>query len=125
MFQCYLEECKEVFLNSAERKDHCITGHRFPKDFRFDQMNFKNKKISSKEMEVDGEESVAFKPPVVASKKTTTFSFGHNISRGFTFKDMNYAKALTKNSSNGAQKDVLGDSSVVQDLIESLPKMQE
>lgn len=125
MFKCYLEECKEVFWNSVERKDHCITGHRFPKDFRFDQINFQNKKVSSKEMDVDvGEETVA-DSKLNASKKITSFSFGHNISRGFTFKDMSYAKALTKSSSKSVQKEVLGDSSVVQDLIDSLPKMEE
>lgn len=123
MFKCYLEECKEVFWNSVERKDHCITGHRFPKDFRFDQINFKNRKVSNKEMEVEVDENVNSKS--VVSKKTASFSFGHNISRGFTFKDMSYAKALTKNNSKGIQKEVLGDSSVVQDLIDSLPKMEE
>ncbi|KAL5277414.1 ZNF511 family protein [Megaselia abdita] len=117
MFQCYLEECKEVFWNSVERKDHCISCHRFPKDFRFDQINFQNKKVSNKEMEVDQE--------TVTSKKNSSFSFGHNISRGFTFKDMSYAKALTKNSSKVKNKEILGDSSVVQDLMDSLPKMEE
>lgn len=109
-----------VFWNSVERKDHCISNHKFPKDFRFDQINFKNQKVSNKGMEVDGE----LEPKKVSSNKTASFSFGHNISRGFTYKDMSYAKALTKNNSK-VQKEVLGDSSVVKDLMDSLPKMEE
>lgn len=35
-YRCYLEECERMCQTPAERRDHCITDHKFPHDFRFD-----------------------------------------------------------------------------------------
>ncbi|XP_067007001.1 zinc finger protein 511 [Anabrus simplex] len=51
MYQCYVEECGERFSNSEERRSHCISGHQFPHDFRFDEIPRKQKKKGSKEAE--------------------------------------------------------------------------
>lgn len=36
MYQCLLESCNEKFKNAKERKEHCMSFHSFPPDFRFD-----------------------------------------------------------------------------------------
>ncbi|KAF7652540.1 hypothetical protein LDENG_00094960 [Lucifuga dentata] len=40
MYQCLVEGCGQKFRTSKQRKDHLITIHKYPPDFRFD----KNKK---------------------------------------------------------------------------------
>ncbi|KAM6464398.1 zinc finger protein 511 isoform 1-T1 [Liasis olivaceus] len=37
MYQCLVESCLEKFKSSKDRKDHLITVHRYPSDFRFDK----------------------------------------------------------------------------------------
>ncbi|KAL7992834.1 hypothetical protein Chor_017090 [Crotalus horridus] len=37
MYQCLVESCPEKFKSSKDRKDHLITVHRYPSDFRFDK----------------------------------------------------------------------------------------
>ncbi|XP_055302063.1 protein lethal(2)k10201 [Sitodiplosis mosellana] len=57
MFRCYLEECLKLSQTPSERRDHCITEHKFPHDFRFDcyghtkksnSNNNNNNKVESK-----------------------------------------------------------------------------
>ncbi|XP_013145900.1 PREDICTED: protein lethal(2)k10201 isoform X2 [Papilio polytes] len=54
---CYIEECKEKFLNPEERFDHCVKAHKLPKDFRFYQKPKipKNKNVKNDSMDVDNE----------------------------------------------------------------------
>jgi len=35
-YQCFLPTCDTKFWNSSERRDHAISSHDFPPDFRFD-----------------------------------------------------------------------------------------
>lgn len=35
-YRCYLEECLQLSQNATDRRNHCITVHKFPSDFRFD-----------------------------------------------------------------------------------------
>ncbi|KAG7172739.1 zinc finger protein 511-like [Homarus americanus] len=44
MYQCFLETCSEKFSSPAERKTHCISIHKYPKDFRFDMTWRKSEK---------------------------------------------------------------------------------
>ncbi|ETE62533.1 Zinc finger protein, partial [Ophiophagus hannah] len=37
MYQCLVESCPEKFKSSKDRKDHLITVHQYPSDFRFDK----------------------------------------------------------------------------------------
>ncbi|XP_039927367.1 zinc finger protein 511 [Hirundo rustica] len=43
MYQCLVEGCTEKFKSSKDRKDHLVTLHLYPADFRFD----KPKKVKS------------------------------------------------------------------------------
>uniref|UniRef100_A0A8C3EL61 Uncharacterized protein n=1 Tax=Corvus moneduloides TaxID=1196302 RepID=A0A8C3EL61_CORMO len=46
MYQCLVEGCTEKFKSSKDRKDHLVTVHLYPADFRFDRP----KKVKSVEM---------------------------------------------------------------------------
>ncbi|XP_031626445.1 zinc finger protein 511 [Contarinia nasturtii] len=48
MYRCYLVECSVLSKNASERRDHCITVHKFPADFRFDCYKHGNKKSNNK-----------------------------------------------------------------------------
>ncbi|KAM7047269.1 zinc finger protein 511 [Acridotheres tristis] len=37
MYQCLVEGCTEKFKSSKDRKDHLVTVHLYPADFRFDR----------------------------------------------------------------------------------------
>lgn len=43
MYKCLVEGCAEKFKSSKDRKDHLVTVHLYPADFRFD----KPKKVKS------------------------------------------------------------------------------
>ncbi|XP_013167854.1 PREDICTED: protein lethal(2)k10201 isoform X1 [Papilio xuthus] len=55
---CYVEECKEKFMNPEERFGHCVEVHKLPKDFRFYQKPKipKNKNNKNVSMDVDDKE---------------------------------------------------------------------
>jgi len=36
-YECFLPTCDNKFWNSSERRDHAISSHDFPPDFRFDE----------------------------------------------------------------------------------------
>ncbi|KAH8373616.1 hypothetical protein KR200_008942 [Drosophila serrata] len=86
MYACFLKECSTKFHTSRHRKDHCITVHKFPANYRFDQGKDKAKekrqtKSKHNSMEVD-EAAV----PVAESKAfpfIKAFSFGHQTHRTF------------------------------------------
>lgn len=50
-YRCYLEECAKLSQTPAERRDHCISEHKFPHDFRFDCYKHTKKNGANK---VDG-----------------------------------------------------------------------
>uniref|UniRef100_A0A5S6R0W9 E3 ubiquitin-protein ligase MARCHF5 n=1 Tax=Trichuris muris TaxID=70415 RepID=A0A5S6R0W9_TRIMR len=35
-FHCFVPSCPDVFPSQHDRRDHCITIHKFPSDFRYD-----------------------------------------------------------------------------------------
>ncbi|KAM8924585.1 zinc finger protein 511 [Pelodytes ibericus] len=58
MYQCLVEGCMEKFKTRQERKDHLITTHLYPADFRFDKPKKPNSKKKqdknpAKEMPMD------------------------------------------------------------------------
>lgn len=65
-YQCYVSECNAKFENPAERRNHCITVHKFPKNFRYDCEGRKFHKPESKDAMIV-EETECPKP---RSKKT-------------------------------------------------------
>ncbi|XP_023323226.1 uncharacterized protein LOC111697435 [Eurytemora carolleeae] len=50
-FQCFLPTCDVKFWGPEERRDHAISSHYFPPDFRFDQIKKKPRKKNSKTKE--------------------------------------------------------------------------
>ena len=57
-YQCFLPTCGSLSWNPQDRHDHAVSVHKFPPDFRFDQVKKNPKKKSqkkkqSKKMEVE------------------------------------------------------------------------
>lgn len=52
-YRCYLEECPTLHQTPTERRDHCISEHKFPPDFRFDC--YKHTKRNAANHKVDGQ----------------------------------------------------------------------
>lgn len=95
LFKCYVEECNHLFLNSAERKEHCVSQHKFPSNFRFDQIAAPKKLAKHKSentMELDDNQ-----PSKEISLKN--FSFGHQREKTFQLKS---SSAKTKSDSGEA-----------------------
>lgn len=105
MFQfcCYIEECKEKFLNSDERLEHCVKIHKLPKDFRFDQKpNTKikkskvKKKIHYDRMELDS--------------KPKCFTLTNNKQKGFSkYSGKKFTKDVKGSSSQDVNMDEIMD----------------
>lgn len=93
LFKCYLEECEELFINSQERKEHCINDHKFPSNFRFDYVPHKNPKMKENSnskveqipMDLVPADDDKKCPP---NKQFKFISFGHQRER--TFRDRNH-----------------------------------
>ncbi|KAH8391135.1 hypothetical protein KR215_007558, partial [Drosophila sulfurigaster] len=93
MFACYIEECTTKFQGPKERKDHCISVHKFPTNYRFDQAkapknkSHKQQKASDDSMEVDNDGQLPY---------IKAFSFGHLTQRTFNTRkeSKNSGKAL-------------------------------
>ncbi|CAG9808903.1 unnamed protein product [Chironomus riparius] len=70
-FQCFLEACQFLSNDSDERKNHCISQHKFPHDFPFE-----NSHVKKQEPEVGKKKS----SPVSQIKN---FHFGHRSQKTF------------------------------------------
>lgn len=112
-YRCYLEECLKLSQTPTERRDHCISEHKFPHDFRFDCYKHPKKNATNK---MDGktnntkatnsssEQAPVLKPSKLVSvtthdedielenksilltaqrKNFTNFSFGHKKTKTF------------------------------------------
>ncbi|KAK1126681.1 hypothetical protein K0M31_004307 [Melipona bicolor] len=144
MYQCYVSECDLKFINSTERKDHCINVHKFPKNFRFDNtvqcIKHKSKdKMDINEPEPEKKDSKSKRIQLnknqkskmfIAASKTATLPnvtvHGNtlNTRTGTTSLHFiprqikkSYTKALTKNQSN--EKNVL-ETGCMMDLSDTL-----
>ncbi|CAG4934110.1 unnamed protein product [Colias eurytheme] len=101
---CYIEECKEKFMNPDERLDHCVKVHKLPKDFRFDQKpKAKKQKKNSNAMEID------------ANSEPKKFVFTNNKQRSFKYT----GKKFTKDEKSGSSVNM---DTAMSDLKESLPE---
>lgn len=87
LFKCYLEECKELFGNPLERREHCIKRHKFPSNFRFDQIHNKTQhkdKIFKNNSDGNSMEVVEeLKPNKYINRELKMFSFGHQKEKTF------------------------------------------
>ncbi|XP_055842025.1 zinc finger protein 511 [Episyrphus balteatus] len=115
MFQCYIEECTHKSSTPEERKDHCISVHKYPQNFRFENLctigNNGRKQLPIIDEPMDGVKPKLF-------KNNTNFSFGHAKEK--TFNKKSYGKLLSKTEVE--YKNTLEDSKTVNDLLNSLPK---
>lgn len=136
-----MSECDLKFINSTERKDHCVNVHKFPKNFRFDNTVQCIKHKSKDKMDIDEPEpgKKESKPKRIqlnknqktkmftAAAKTATLpnaATHENIRTGTTSLHFiprqiqkSYTKALTKNQSN--EKNVL-ETGCMMDLSDTL-----
>lgn len=78
-FQCFLEACPFISKDPEERKNHCISEHKFPHDFPF-EVNHANKKGENSDQKKS-------KSPNLKSK---CFHFGHKSQK--TFKSSTQSK---------------------------------
>jgi len=113
-FSCYLEECDVKSINASVRRDHCITLHKFPSNFRFDKpltakrkqklIDKQNESMEVSEMEVDCAKT--------ETGKLKHMNFGHQKIPGF------YQEPKRKNNKKTS---ILDTNDMIVDLIESLP----
>lgn len=138
--------------NASERRDHCITEHKFPPDFRFDGHSHAKKKSTN-----DGKKnnwkpakpkpSSVLQPSKLVSVTTqdedielenksilltaqrkpfTNFTFGHIKSKSFQSNgshNQSYAQKLTAKSQITVKpQSALDDVNMVDELMESLPQ---
>lgn len=110
-YRCFLEECSKLSQEPTERRDHCISEHKFPPDFRFDCYNHTKKNANKAEGGKRGQsnatnskQSSVLQPSKLVSvtshdedielenksilltaqrKPFTNFSFGHKKSKTF------------------------------------------
>ncbi|XP_059619684.1 protein lethal(2)k10201 [Phlebotomus argentipes] len=110
MYCCYIEECGEKHWTSEERRDHCISVHKFPHNFRFGLPM----KVTKEDAKMDTCQ------PQEGAKETKkalkSFTFGHGVTRTF---EKGAAKQKT-GKSRILEDD--GNKDMVMDLMESLPE---
>lgn len=145
-YQCYVAECDTKFKTPDDRREHCVTVHKYPKNFRFDEVpRRKDRKDRGNEMEVDkdsGPQKIRKQcgPRLNKNQKTRTFHpvgkmsvTSSEVTSSLESPDpqrrvsslsfvprqvTSYSKVLTKNKN--LEKDVLNDGSLME-LAESLP----
>ncbi|XP_073948629.1 LOW QUALITY PROTEIN: protein lethal(2)k10201-like [Choristoneura fumiferana] len=110
---CYIEECKEKFMNAKERLQHCVDAHKMPKDFRFDHKP-KPKKAKNKNKK-QTEENLMDLHGVPEQKQ-----FYFNNKKHKTFAKYTGKKFTTDKENSSSATDVNMDE-VVNDLKSSLP----
>ncbi|OAD57457.1 hypothetical protein WN48_01958 [Eufriesea mexicana] len=147
MYQCYVSECDLKFYNSLERRDHCTTVHKFPKNFRFDSTPHCIKNQSKDKMDIDEPEfekkeakpkkiqlnknqktkmfttatkTAVITPTIHQNQLTASNSVTGTTSLHFIPRQIqkSYTNALTKNQSN--EKNIL-EKGCMMDLADSLP----
>lgn len=148
MYQCYVCECDLKFNNPVERRNHCITVHKFPKNFRYDNApnHMETESVEQMDVELPTDETKELKPkkiwlnknqrhkmfPIAAKTAVSTNPDANrnqsNVSNPTTATSplvfiprqvqKSYTKALTKNQSN--EKNVL-ETGCMMDLADSLP----
>ncbi|XP_053979401.1 zinc finger protein 511 [Hylaeus volcanicus] len=145
MYQCYVSECDLKFINPVERRKHCTSVHKFPKNFRFDNASRYAKKEPKDKMDIDESEhekkgqknkmvrlsknqkSKMFIPGMKSAamsnlneNQQSSNPISGTSSLTFIPRQIknSYTNALTKNQSN--EKNVL-ETETMMDLAESLP----
>lgn len=116
MYSCFIKECHLKASTAEERKDHCISAHKFPPNFRFENLCLVGKKSTAIPDEISDEPMEDAK--VLFLKTKSNFSFGHAKSK--TFNKKSYGRLLSK--SDVEYKNPLEDSQTVSDLLSSLPE---
>lgn len=144
MYQCYDSECNIKFNDPMERREHCIKIHKFPKKYRFDNMQHYTKEDESKRMEIDVDDKIKKKSTKIFLKNqkskmfpkgTTSIVCENNVSLEIPTTNIkakittplvfvprqvqkSFSKVLTNNQNR--EKNVL-ESEVMTELANSLP----
>lgn len=151
-YRCYLEECNVKSKTPIERRDHCITEHKFPHDFRFDcthgpkKSNEKPKKKSYANDKKPHSSTTLIQPSkllaeggndedielenksillTVERKQFKNFRFGNRKTKTFYNNSTDYAKLLASKSENSKElkkSSTLECDQAFDDLMESLPQ---
>ncbi|KAL9965111.1 hypothetical protein ACROYT_G028864 [Oculina patagonica] len=108
LYRCLVESCPDRFSSDKERKDHLISFHKYPSDFRFNRpsrQQRKNKRTSSNQSADEVMDTSNIHTPQAAEPSGTTVSkqrlpkticFGRGSSKGFV-------RNHTKNSKKKAK----------------------
>lgn len=116
-YSCYIEECKDKFLNAEERLEHCVRIHKLPKDFRFDQkpkLPKINKQKSKKKNTKRNDSCMDLDNDVKSEKK---FTFSNNKQKSFT---KYTGRVFTTDNESTSSTDVNMDN-IIEELKDSLP----
>lgn len=127
-----MEECPILSKTPTERRDHCISEHKFPHDFRFDCYKYTKKNATnkldgkankSKATNSDVNKASILKPSKLVSvtthdedveledksilltaqrKHLTNFSFGHKKTKTFRSNTSSQSKINSGGSSNNS-----------------------
>ncbi|XP_045770991.1 zinc finger protein 511 isoform X2 [Maniola jurtina] len=112
-YSCYIEECKEKFMNTEERLNHCVKVHKLPKDFRFDSKPKQTQANQSRSKNKKPQQSMETEQ---ARNKEPKFNFTNNKQRGFIYKGKKFTKEQKSSTSEGVDMDA-----IMSDLKENLP----
>lgn len=107
-FYCLLESCGQKFVSEIERKNHLVTSHRYPPNFRFNAVKRTHKKYQQKETgnnknKQHRKENSTKKQP---TNKLANTDEGHELNTTPTNKQQNKKKNKTKNVSKKEQMEV-------------------
>uniref|UniRef100_A0A8B9XWB3 Zinc finger protein 511 n=1 Tax=Bos mutus grunniens TaxID=30521 RepID=A0A8B9XWB3_BOSMU len=132
MYQCLVEGCTEKFRTSRDRKEHLVTHHLYPADFRFDKPR-KGRRPASQvsteaigedrapsegdAMEVCSEQAEAHPEPprerrVYSHRIPSTVCFGQGASRGFKSTKKASARDGGARAVNSQLTEAVGDARV-------------
>ncbi|XP_069356677.1 protein lethal(2)k10201 isoform X2 [Maniola hyperantus] len=113
-YSCYIEECKEKFMNAEERLNHCAKIHKLPKDFRFDS---KPKQKQTNQSKPKNETPQQTTETDQASNKEQKFKFTNSKQGGFIYKGKKFTKEQDSSTSVAVDMDA-----IMTDLKENLPQ---
>ncbi|KAJ8035442.1 hypothetical protein HOLleu_22668 [Holothuria leucospilota] len=99
-FQCLVQGCPERFLNQGARKDHLVSSHHYPRNFRFDKkLSYKSEPSNDcgddvMEVGMDDEDKERERKKRLPRKQRVPahISFGRGGSRTFQRKSRNQVK---------------------------------
>lgn len=108
LYRCLVESCPDRFSNDEERKDHLVSFHKYPADFRFNRPSRQQRKKKSNQsteesMDTSTEPQVAessVASPAHKARLPKTICFGRGSTKTF---QRNFPKKNKKKGSKSKQ----------------------